>query len=150
MVEGPVPAGGPVPAESAAPSNEPFLPPRELASVRVEDRDGIAVASVSGEVDVSNVDEVARALTGLSNLHLGLVVDLSAVEYLDSTGISLLHDLAQRFRQRGQVLAVISPPGSPPRRMLELTALDVQAAVFDELGPAIAGLLADYDGGLAR
>lgn len=140
MVEGPAPPG-----DGASPNGR-FLALREMASVRVEDHDGVAVASVSGEVDISNVDELARTLTGLSNLHLGLVVDLSAVEYLDSTGISLLHDLALRLRQRGQVLAVASPPGSPPRRMLELTGLSVQATVCDELAPAIAGLLAEYGG----
>ncbi len=121
---GPRPSGDPVPRLAPSP---------QLARVGLADHDGVTVASVSGEVDMSSVDTVAAALTDLSNLAIGLVVDLSAVEYLDSSGISLLHDLALRLRRRSQLLVIVSPPGSPPRRMLELTALDAQAVVVDDL-----------------
>ncbi len=114
-----------------------LAPPAELARVRVADHDGVTVASVSGEVDMSTVDTVAAALTDLSNLAIGLVVDLRSVEYVDSSGISLLHDLALRLRRRSQLLVIVCPPGSPPRRMLELTALDAQAVVVDGLETAL-------------
>ena len=123
------------------------VPPRELAEVTMEDRDGIAVATVSGEVDMSSVERVAAALTNLSNLAIGLVVDLCGVEYLDSSGISLLHDLAQRLRRRSQMLVIVCPPGSPPRRMLELTALDAHAVVLDDVERAIEAIRDGYDDG---
>jgi anti-anti-sigma factor len=128
----------------------PAVPPRELAQVTLEDQDGVAVATVSGEVDMSSVNRVAAALTELSNLAIGLVIDLRSVEYLDSSGISLLHDLALRLRRRSQMLIIVCPPGSPPRRMLELTALDAQAVVLDDLEPAIEAVrAADEDGSVA-
>jgi stage II sporulation protein AA (anti-sigma F factor antagonist) len=123
------------------------VPARELADVTLKDHDGVSVARVSGEVDMSSVDRVAAALTDLSNLALGLVVDLSAVDYLDSSGISLLHDVAQRLRRRSQMLVIVSPPGSPPRRMLELTALDSQAVVVNGVEPAIEAVRDSEDGG---
>jgi anti-anti-sigma factor len=113
---------------------------RELAHVKLHDRDGVTVAAISGEVDVSNAGQVASALTELPNLAQGLVVDLHALEYLDSTGVSLLHDLAARLRQRSQRLIVVCPPDSVPRRVLDLTALRVRTPVLDELGPAIEAL----------
>lgn len=125
------------------------VPARELAQVTLEDRDGVAVATVSGEIDMSSVDRVGAGLTDLSNLALGLVVDLCAVDYLDSSGISLLHDLAQRLRQRSQMLVIVSPPGTPPRRMLELTALDSQAVVLDDVERAIEAIRASDVGGSA-
>jgi len=126
------------------------VPPHELAKVALEDRDGVTVATVSGEVDMSSVDRVAAVLTDLSNLAVGLVVDLRSVEYLDSSGISLLHDLALRLRRRSQMLIIVSPPGSPPRRMLELTAIDAQAAVLEDVEAAIEVIRsADEDGSVA-
>ena len=112
----------------------------ELAHVTLLEREGVTVAAISGEVDVSNAGQVATALTELPNLAHGLVVDLHALDYLDSTGVSLLHDLAARLRQRSQRLIVVCPPESVPRRVLELTALHVRTPVLDELGPAIEAL----------
>jgi anti-anti-sigma factor len=113
---------------------------QDLAQVRLQDHDGVTVATVDGEVDISNADEIARALAEVPNLALGLVVDLSAVEYLDSTGISLLHELAARLRQRLQRLIVVCPHDGPPRRVLELTAFHTRTPVFDELVPALQAL----------
>ena len=93
--EGPVPPRREGEARWAA-------PPRELANVKLEDHDGVTVAVVSGEVDMSSVERVAAAVTDLSNLAIGLIVDLRSVSYLDSSGISLLHDLALRLRRRSQ------------------------------------------------
>ncbi len=120
---------------------------RDLAQVALEDRDGVTVATVTGEIDMSSVEHVAAAVTDLSNLAIGLVVDLRAVNYLDSSGISLLHDLALRLRRRTQTLIIVCPPSSAPRRMLELTALDSQALVMDDLEPAIEAVRVAYADG---
>lgn len=151
------PAAAPSSVPAAAPSSVPAadpgapawhvaepVPPRELAQVTLTDHDGITVAAIAGEVDMSSVDQVAVALTNLSNQVIGLVVDLTLVDYLDSSGISLLHDLAVRLRRRTQMLIIVCPHGSSPRRMLELTALDSQAVVLDELAPAIERIRAAY------
>jgi anti-anti-sigma factor len=113
---------------------------RDLARVAFHDDGGVTVAAISGEVDVSNASEIARAFEDLSQVSLGMVVDLRELVYLDSSGISLLHDLALRVRQRWTRLVVVSPPSSPPRRVLELTALDSHTLILDELEPAIETL----------
>jgi anti-anti-sigma factor len=111
-----------------------------LAQVSVEERDGVTVAAITGEVDISNASEVADALVELPNLALGLIVDLRGVDYLDSTGVSLLHELALRLRRRSQRLIVVCPVGCPPRRVLELTALPSHSPVLDDLPSAIRAM----------
>ncbi|MGC5038222.1 MULTISPECIES: STAS domain-containing protein [unclassified Streptomyces] len=56
--------------------------------------DGTPQLSVSGEIDMSNASALAEALgTGTGRL----VVDLTAVEYLDSAGLSVLFAHAERL-----------------------------------------------------
>jgi len=51
------------------------------------------VARITGDIDLSNVEEWTATLeAAVPNHALGLVVDLSGVTYLDSTGIRLLSD----------------------------------------------------------
>ncbi len=118
---------------------------RELALVRSSEHDGTMVVTVSGEVDISNVERVAEVIFAQPNTGDGLVVDLSDLRYLDSTAVSLLHDVALRLRQRAQKLVVVSPSDSPPRRVLELTALYVNAPLVEQLDSAIE-LLHDQAG----
>ena len=112
----------------------------DLARVDIQDHDGVHVAAINGEVDISNVEDVSRRLTALPNSAHGLVVDLRLVSYMDSTGISMLHDLAARLRERSQQLIIVCPPGSPPRRVLELTGLITRTTVVDDLAPAVQAL----------
>jgi anti-anti-sigma factor len=125
---------------SAVSGAESMRAPGDLAHVAIQDHDGVPVAAISGEVDISNVDDITRQLIALPNLAPGLVVDLRLVAYMDSTGISLLHDLAGRLRERSQQLIVVCPPGSPPRRVLELTGLITRTTVADDLAPAVQAM----------
>jgi anti-sigma B factor antagonist len=62
--------------------------------------DGTALLSVSGEIDMSNADALAEAMNGTTE---HLVVDLSAVEYLDSAALAVLFAHAHRIE-------LIAPP----------------------------------------
>lgn len=110
----------------------------ELATVTASKHGASLVLAISGEVDISNIDRVAEVIYALPNTDAGLLIDLSEVTYLDSSAVSLLHDLAMRLRKRAQQLIVVSPPESPPQRILELTALYLNAPVADELGSGIS------------
>lgn len=114
----------------------------DLARVTAADYGRALVVALSGEIDISNIDPVAEVIYAQPNSDDGLVIDLTEVTYLDSTAVSLLHDLAMRLRRRAQRLIVVSPQGTPPRRILELTALYANAPVTDVLADAIK-MLAD-------
>ncbi len=127
---------------SVPPPGEPGASTRQaLATVNNQDHDGVTVAAITGEVDMSNVDEIARAISGLPDAAAnGLVVDLAQTQYLDSSGLALLHDLASRLERRSQRLVIVSPPGSAPRLVLDVTAMSAHALCVDALSAAIDAL----------
>jgi anti-sigma B factor antagonist len=109
----------------------------QLASVTRYEQDGVTVATLQGEIDVSNAAQIGRELTEVPNHSLGLVADLRAVRYLDSTAIALLYELHVRLERRGQGLAVVAPADGAPRRVLELTAFETRAPLADDLKAAV-------------
>jgi anti-sigma B factor antagonist len=110
----------------------------KLARVDVQETDGLLIAVITGEIDLSNADEIGRALLATPSRPPGLIVDLHGTSYLDSTGLALLYDLALRLRQRTQDLVIVSPPGTAPRRVFEVTGLPAEMTIVDELDAALA------------
>lgn len=115
-------------------------PADPLASVSRNEQDGVMVACVQGEIDVSNADQLGEELSEVSNQALGLVVDLREVNYLDTTGIALLYNLHLRLERREQKLVVVAPAPGAPRRVLELTGFDTRVALADEAEAALAAI----------
>jgi anti-anti-sigma factor len=72
-----------------------------IAGFEFEQHDTVLVASVDGEIDSSNAAELRLALSErLPSASSALVLDLSDVGYLDSSGIHLLFDLGRRTARR--------------------------------------------------
>lgn len=95
-----------------------------LADVRFEDFEDGVVAKLSGEVDMSNADEIGKAIKqALTNQAMGLVLDLRDVDYFDSAGIHLIYDLREALRVRGQQIGLVVPEESPAYDALELAAV---------------------------
>ena len=101
----------------------------ELASLVVTQDGEVVVASLTGEIDLSNATELERSVADLvPNGALGLVLDLSGLTYIDSSGIRLLLSLAGRLRWRGQELALAAPDGARCRRVLSMAGVDGSVA----------------------
>jgi anti-anti-sigma factor len=97
----------------------------EHPNVTIAADDGVVVASLSGEIDLSNAAEITDALLGgVPNEALGLVIDLSAVSYIDSAGVRMLAELDHRLGWRAQALRVVAPQESRSRRVLEIAGLE--------------------------
>jgi anti-anti-sigma factor len=100
--------------------------------------DDVVVARLSGEIDLSNASEVGDELsTSVPNTALGLVLDLTATTYLDSSGVHLVFDLAERLRRRQQQLRVVVPAGAPIRRVLRIVELDDTVPVIASVDEAV-------------
>lgn len=71
-------------------------------------REGVAVISLGGEVDVYTSPRVKQEVVDLLNngTHK-MVVDLSGVEYLDSTGLGVLIGGLKRARERDGDLKLV-------------------------------------------
>jgi anti-anti-sigma factor len=99
-----------------------------LGSVEVSDDAVWPVARMTGAVDLSNVEDLGRQLeASVSNRARGLVLDLSGVTYLDSTGLRLIFRLARRLGDRQQSLRLIVPDDSRIRRVLTLAGVGTVA-----------------------
>ena len=68
-----------------------------LTLVSAERPDGTAVLTVTGEIDMSNAGTLDEALARSAGAGR-LLVDLRAVDYLDSAGLTVLFSHAERIR----------------------------------------------------
>ncbi|HEX4777738.1 MAG TPA: STAS domain-containing protein [Acidimicrobiia bacterium] len=109
--------------------------------VRTEHIGPTLVVSVAGDVDLSNVATVrARLLGALGDDVESLVVDLSDAGYVDSTGVRLLFDMAERFARNGQRVRTVIPEDALVRRVALLTNLDQVVDLYDTVPEALSSL----------
>jgi anti-anti-sigma factor len=115
----------------------------QLATLDLEREGHTTYAALAGEIDPSNARELGRRLTGaVPNDVLTVILDLSDVEYIDSSGVQLIFELAERLEARQQRLAVVVPEGAPAQRVLEIVALDATAPVAQTRTGALERLAA--------
>jgi anti-anti-sigma factor len=113
------------------------------ADIQFRDLDGVPVASVRGEVDLSNAHELGATLqNAVQHVSAGLVIDFSTTEYLDSAGLHFVFDLGKRLRDRGQRLHLVVPAGSPVARVLDIVNVESLAQRSRTLDEALAKLRA--------
>ncbi|HUR85124.1 MAG TPA: SpoIIE family protein phosphatase [Solirubrobacteraceae bacterium] len=116
-------------------------PPPASPGLRIERVEDVPVARVVGEIDLARVGELSVQLIAAAGPRdRGLVLDLSAVEYLDSTGVHLLHALVRRLEEFGQRLRVVVAPGAPVARVLEFIDLRNTVAIDPSVQEAVAAL----------
>lgn len=115
-----------------------------MAQVRLEDtEDGILIAVLVGEIDLSNVDEVRALIFDRVSQETGAVVlDLTDTTYLDSTGVRLLFELTQRLHARRRQLRIVVTDEALVRRVILLTKLDDQVPIDKSVDDAVAALRA--------
>jgi len=99
--------------------------------------DGIVVIQVSGEIDITNgLAFKERLFAALDEAAARVVVDLDAAGYVDTTGLSVLLELARRCRREGRELATVCGEGMM-RRALANTGLDQFVTTYATLGEAL-------------
>jgi anti-anti-sigma factor len=112
-----------------------------LGDLELESIAGLPVAHFSGEIDRSNVAELGdRVATAIGDQGGGLVVDLSELAFLDSTGIRMLFELAAELKRRQQALRVVVPDGSHLGELLDTVGLKQAATTDHTVGEAVAAL----------
>jgi anti-sigma B factor antagonist len=115
----------------------------ELVWVELEEQDDVVLAHVSGELDIAGAgrigSEIGEAVPASAR---GLVVDLTALEFIDSSGVSMLFRLVRRLSARRQSLAVVSRPSGPVARVLEIVEFENAAPVEESVEEAVAGIRA--------
>ena len=110
---------------------------RELASVSLGRSDGIVLAEVSGEIDLSNAEDLRDEISQwATNEDRGVIVDLTSVTYADSAGMNLLFVLARQLKDHGQIFGAVVPSESQPRRAFDVVGMADQIPMFETLAEA--------------
>lgn len=86
---------------------------------------------ITGEIDLSNADELRAWLQSESDGASNVDVDLSQIQFLDSQGIRLLMEMNQRLSDSGGNLRVAAPPDSIVGEVLQLTQTNRVVTVVD-------------------
>ena len=111
--------------------------------VAVEHREGVAVARLSGDVDISRAVALrAELMRAISNQEFGLVLDMRDVAYLDSAGVNVLFELAERLASRQQQLMAVVPDNALIERVIALVNLRSVMPTHPTVDEAVAAVRA--------
>ena len=98
----------------------------------------IAVVAVRGELDITGAPTLRAQLDGLaSEGYTRLIVDLEAVQFLDSTGLGVLVGALKRAGRGGPAVELVCTQG-PTLRVLGFTGLDKAFRIHSSVGEALA------------
>ena len=82
------------------------------------------VVALSGELDLGSAHVLEQQVAGLRDAgHDHVVVDLSRIEFIDSTGLRVLIGLHKAAEHEGRALSLVPGPRSV-QRIFEMTATD--------------------------
>lgn len=104
---------------------------KRLLEIDLRPVEAAVVVELDGELDLASAPDLRARLLELVNKRPELVVlDLSKLSFVDSTGISLFVVAHQRFAESGIPFRLA---GATPavRRLLEITKLDELFSLYD-------------------
>jgi anti-anti-sigma factor len=102
------------------------------------DRGGYVVAELSGELGIASAPALREQLISLLRAASHLIIDLSAVEHADASGLAVLVGSGRRARLLGGSLRLAAP--SPEvARVLSATGLNQHLDIFPTVRAAITG-----------
>ena len=106
----------------------------DQTSLLESEREGERVViRLGGEIDLSNVEsleaQIERAIVNAE----WVVIDLSAIEFIDSSGLRLLKRISTSTDGKAP-LVVVAPPGSIARSVLDVSRMTDELAVQDAPG----------------
>ena len=104
-----------------------------ILEVETRPGDGLIQVVLRGELDLSTVEkvesEIDAAQTGEEKV---LVLDLSGLTFLDSTGLRLMVTADQRAQKAGRRLVIVKGPETV-QRVFSITKLDETLEMVDDL-----------------
>ena len=130
--------------ESDGPDVSPVVPHFELDE---EDSDsGAHIVDARGELHLSTAPELGNRLAAaIERGKTTVVLDLSGVEFIDSTGLStLLSALRLVTQKQGRMAVVCANP--TVLRLFQITSLDETFDIFADRAAAIAHVTAGSSG----
>ena len=108
-----------------------------MAVTGVTENQGHLVVALEGEIDLEHAGNVRRTLLETLKRGGNVLVDLSKVTYIDSSGIASLVEGLQVARKQKNDLGLVAV-STRVRRVLELARLDKVFQIYVDLATAVA------------
>jgi anti-anti-sigma factor len=97
--------------------------------------------TVHGEIDINAIDQLDEVLDRTIRTTTGaFVVDLTNVDFIDSSGLATLMRARGLLGREDRQLAIVCRPG-PVRRLFELTGTAELFVIYSSREEALAGLV---------
>lgn len=104
----------------------------------VERRGSAAILVVQGELDLSTVDVLRETLRSAEARAATVVLDLRQLEFIDSSGLSLVVSEQQRANEDGFRFAIAVGGAPAVERLFELTGLRGTLTLVEDPDAALA------------
>lgn len=91
-----------------------------------------SVLSLSGEIDLNESPNARKQILGCIKKKSNLLIDLSAVEYIDSSGVASLVEGLQTSRSKKLEFALVGVSDSA-LQVLQLARLDTVFTIYNSL-----------------
>jgi anti-sigma B factor antagonist len=119
---------------SAAYGGEPF-------ALQERDESGVRVIAVAGELDIATAPELCARLDATrTRRQPRLLVDLTEVDFCDSTGLRALLGAASEVRAHGGRFAIVCPPSGDVARLLGIVGAGEWMAIHSDSESGLAAL----------
>jgi anti-sigma B factor antagonist len=93
-------------------------------SVKIENRNGLSICRIEGEIDINSSPAVKKSFDKLIGAKAPrIIVNLSKVTYVDSSGLATLVDILKNMRSYGGRLRLTNL-SSKVRSLFEITKLE--------------------------
>jgi anti-sigma B factor antagonist len=118
--------------------------PDGYASFRVDQQDGCAIVTASGDIDLATAEALREAMGTAADNADRVVVDLASVTFIDSHGFTALLSTRSRRTPQGQVSLV--RPAPMVRKVMRMGRLDEVFPVYENLRDALDSSEGHTDG----
>jgi anti-anti-sigma factor len=96
-----------------------------VSDVGFDRRNEVLLARLQGEIDIASAERLRDAILAetRSAEESGLVVDLSDVSFLDSSGVRLLFSVHRAMTEQGRPMALVVPQGTAVSSVLSIVEM---------------------------
>lgn len=105
----------------------------------ITEKNNVTIVSLAGDVDLESSPEARKILLECVNLNRPVLVDLSGVGYIDSSGVASLVEALQTARKRDGSFALVQV-SDRALRVLQLARLDKIFTIHDTVEDGLAGV----------
>jgi|SRR5215211_673336 len=115
--------------------------PDEALAVHGSEVDGVRLLEVFGELDLATAPRLCSLLDAARAERVRrLVVDLTGVDFCDSTGLRALLGASNELRLAGGKLAVAVLPAGAVARLFEVTGIRESLPIYDTQHEALTSV----------